>query len=176
MQNVVTETPIDAVALNREFVNEVELIVPRETGPSRDPEPELLAHYLAVTRALRGLVQETDHLLVVGVDLQLNRVNLWAGQQIPFYPFFREEYPGSLNRDDCIQMVRNIGRQMGLVYDEEAVDFIVEVSGGHPFLTQQWCSTTYPDRGPGCCRCHHANPDASCALPTSHSNTQASSQ
>ena len=48
-------------------------------------------------------------------------------------------------------MVRNIGRQVGLVYEDESVARIAEYSGGHPFLARQFCSLLYKqrDRQPG---------------------------
>jgi len=131
------------------FVDEVEVIVPRELEGTGSPDPNALACYLAFARTLRGLAQETDQfvLLVVGVDPWLNRINRWAGQQNPFYQFFREEYLGPLSGENCIQMVRSIGRQMGLDYSEEAVTFVAEVSGGHPFLARQLCSAAFQALG-----------------------------
>jgi len=117
------------------LVDEMEWIVPH-SGKG-------VGRYLAFARALRGLVQEEEGrflLLVAGVDPLFNRVNRLAGQQNPFYQFFREVYLPSLERDDCIQMIRNIGRQMDLTYSEEAVAFVANVSGGHPFLARQLCS------------------------------------
>ena len=124
------------------LVDEADLIVPHDgKGVER---------YLAFARALRGLVQEGEgrfSLLMAGVDPLFNRVNRLAGQQNPFYQFFREIYLPSLDHDDCIQMVRNIGQQMGLVYSDEAVAFVADVSGGHPFLARQLCSLAFQQLG-----------------------------
>jgi CHAT domain-containing protein len=120
------------------LVDEADLIVPHNE--------EVLDSYLAFARALRGLVQEEEgrfSLLMTGVDPLFNRVNRLAGQQNPLYQFFREIYLPALERDDCIQMIRNIGRQMGLVYKDEAVAFVADVSGGHPFLARQLCSLAF---------------------------------
>ncbi|MCC6190317.1 MAG: tetratricopeptide repeat protein [Anaerolineales bacterium] len=125
------------------FIDEIEVMVPRPSAGTGSLSLEELNRYLSFARALRGLVQETDRLslLVVGVDPQFNRVSRWHGQQNPFYQFFREEYLGPLSRDECVQMVRNIGRQMDLDYTDEAASFVAEVSGGHPFLARQLCSS-----------------------------------
>jgi len=119
------------------LVDEADLIMPYVTD---DPE-----RYLTVARTLRGLTQEDDRfaLLVAGVDTSLNRKNRLAGQQNPFYQFFREIYLPSLNREDCIQMIRNIGRQMGLVYSSEAASFVADISGGYPFFARQLCSLAF---------------------------------
>jgi tetratricopeptide (TPR) repeat protein len=124
------------------LVDETEWIVPHNG--------QGLERYLAFARALRGLAQEEEgrfSLLMAGVHPAFNRVNRLAGQQNPFYQFFREIYLPSLERDDCIQMIRNIGRQMGLVYSDEAVAFVADVSGGHPFLARQLCSMAFQQLG-----------------------------
>jgi len=130
------------------FVDEIELLVPGKASNAAVEAAEL-ARYLAFARVLRGLVQATGQLslLVAGVDARLNRVNRLAGEQNPFYQFFRAEYLEPLSEVDCIQMVRNIGRQMGLVYSDEAVAYVATVSGGHPFLARQLCSATLKLRG-----------------------------
>jgi hypothetical protein len=131
------------------FIDEIEVIAPQESGENGRPHPGALERYLVFARTLRGLLQETTDLalLVVGVDPRLNRVNRWGGEQNPFYQFFREEYLGPLSAEDCIQMVRNIGQQMGLAYAEPALGFIAQVSGGHPFLARQLCSLAVRDLG-----------------------------
>lgn len=128
------------------IVDEIEVIVPRlqdETGTIRAKE---LKRYMSFARALRGIVQETDRLslLMVGVDPHFNRVSRWLGQQNPFYQFFREEYLEPLGREHCIEMIRNIGRQIDLEleYTDEAAKFVADASGGHPFLARQLCSAT----------------------------------
>lgn len=125
------------------FIDEIEVIAP----PALEAEgwlddADALNRYLMFARTLRGLVQETDSvaLMVVGVDPQINRVSRYAGKQNPFYQFFREEYLGPLNRKDCVQMIRNIGSQMNLRYNDEAASCIADLSGGHPFLARQLCS------------------------------------
>lgn len=124
------------------LVDEIELIVPRGEGVVGEAE---LNRYLTFGRTLRGLVQESGNfaLLVAGVDPTITRVNRWAEQQNPFYQFFREIYLPPLSRDDTIQMVRNIGRQMGLAYPDEAMALVAETSGGHPFLARQLCSAVF---------------------------------
>lgn len=123
------------------FVDEIEVIVPRLPGPLDSAN---VTQYMSFARALRGIIQETEHLslLVVGVDPLLNRISRVQGQQNPFYTFFREEYLGPLGREECIQMVRNIGRQMDLEFDDKAAQFVADVSGGQPFWARQLCSAT----------------------------------
>lgn len=131
------------------FIDEIEVIVPREPEGVPVADQQVLDQYLAFVRTLRGLAQETRSLalLVVGVDPKLNRVNRWGAEQNPLYQFFREEYLGPLDREDCIQMVRNIGQQMGLAYTDDAVQYVAQVSGGHPFQARQLCSAAIQELG-----------------------------
>ncbi|MBN1147043.1 MAG: hypothetical protein JXA78_07295 [Anaerolineales bacterium] len=131
------------------FIDEIEVIVPPEPEGASRPDAVILERYLAFARMLRGLLQETGQLalLAVGVDPRLNHINRWAAEQNPFYQFFREEYLGPLSAVDCIQMVRNIGQQMGLVYTDEALEYIADLSGGHPFLARQLCSLAVRELG-----------------------------
>jgi len=124
------------------FVDEIEVIVPPEIRNGEEKNTKAVKRYLAFTRAIRGIIQETQQLalMVVGVDPRFNRINRWGTQQNPFYQLFEIVYLGPLSKDASCQMVRNIGRRMGLKYDEEAVEFIVEICGGHPFLMRQLCS------------------------------------
>ena len=86
-------------------------------------------------------------LIVVGVDAELNRVIRLGNVQNPLYQLFREVYLAPLHLDDCEQMVRNIGRQMGLAYGAAAAPLVAAVSGGHPLLARRLCSTVLRLRG-----------------------------
>ena len=42
-------------------------------------------------------------------------------------------------------MIVSIGGQMGISYEDEALDLLVDAGGGHPFLTRQLCSQAIRD-------------------------------
>jgi hypothetical protein len=98
---------------------------------------------------VRGLVDEDGRLSLVVASLNpsINRINAWDGEQNPTFNLFQEIYLPTLTREDCMLMVRNIGRQVGLVYDDDSLDAISALSGGHPFLARQLCSVLYRQRG-----------------------------
>lgn len=123
------------------FLDEIEVIIPHTQSGIDAPDPNTLDRYLKFSRLLRGLSEETGRLslMVFGVDPYFIRKSGWAEQQNPFYQFFREEYLGPLHSEDCVQMVRNIGRQMGIVFDDDAVAFVAEISGSHPYLARRLC-------------------------------------
>jgi len=125
------------------FLDEIELII-----PPKEATEYALNRYLSLMRTLRGLVQEDGRvaLMVAGVDPSINRINRWRHEQNPFYQLLQEVYLPPLSLTDCIQMIRNIGRQVGLVYPDESVEIIAKASGGHPFLARQLCSLVYRER------------------------------
>jgi len=125
------------------FVDESELIAPKTLINSQVLDSISLDRYLIFTRTLRGLVQETKALalMIAGVDPRIVRSNRFEGEQNPFYQLFIEEYLGPLSREDCVQMISNIGCQMDLEYGEGAAEFIADISGMHPFIARQLCST-----------------------------------
>jgi hypothetical protein len=121
------------------LLDEIELIAPKPdaSGPN-------LKRYLALTRLLKGLVQDgLLALIVAGSDPQFNRTSLWGEHANPLYQLFQEQFLPPLNPEECSHMVRNIGRQVGLTYDQETLDFIAQASGGHPYLARQLCSLAY---------------------------------
>jgi hypothetical protein len=126
------------------FLDEVELIVPRPDGSGPD-----LMRYLTLLRALRGLVDEDGRLSLVVSSLNpsINRINAWDGEQKQPFNLFHVVNLTPLTAEDCIQMVRNIGQQIGLVYSEESLQDISGLSGGHPFLARQLCSVLYKRHG-----------------------------
>jgi len=125
------------------FLDEIELII-----PPADAEGSVLKHYLSLMRTLRGVVQEDGRvlLMVAGVDVSINRINRWGKEQNPFYQLLQEVYLPPLLKDDCIQMIRNVGRQVELSYTDDATICVARASGGHPFLARQLCSLAYKQR------------------------------
>jgi hypothetical protein len=44
-------------------------------------------------------------------------------------------------------MIRSLGQQINLTYSDESLEYIVQMSGAHPFLARQICSLAYKNRG-----------------------------
>jgi hypothetical protein len=129
------------------LLDEIEWITPSIQNNSQVYDSGTIIRYLSFARTLRGLVQETKNLglMIVGVDPRIIRINRLNGVQNPFYQFFEEQFLQPLSRDDCIQMIRNIGSQMDLKYNDEAVALIADLSGRHPFVARQFCSLIVDD-------------------------------
>jgi tetratricopeptide (TPR) repeat protein len=125
------------------FLDEIELILPPANAVS-----DVLDRYLSLMRTLRGLVQEDGNvsLMVAGVDPAVTRLSRLGDAQNPFFQLLSEYYLPPLTKADCIQMIRNIGRQVELSYDDDVVEFVAWASGGHPFLARQLCSLALNER------------------------------
>lgn len=128
------------------FLDEAEVIVPPLNGSKPD-----LERYLALMGGIRELVDNDKRLSLVIASLNpsMSRINAWNGWQNPMFKRFQEVYLSPLAREDCIQMVRNLGRQVrqgGLDYTDASVEAIANLSGGHPFLARQFCSLLYQQR------------------------------
>src|SRR4051794_40314634 len=52
-----------------------------------------------------------------------------------------------MSRDEMAEMVRDLGRRMGIrVRDHKAIEFLFAEYGGHPLLTRKSCSLAAADR------------------------------
>jgi hypothetical protein len=106
--------------------------------------------YLLFASVLRGIAESSRWrgrfaLLVAGLEATLNRADRLEGGRNPFYALFGEAPLGPLEPGDARTMVVSIGGQMGVGYTDEALETLVEVGGGHPFLTRQLCSQAVRD-------------------------------
>jgi hypothetical protein len=84
-------------------------------------------------------------LLAAGLEPTLTRDDRMDGGRNPFYEFFSEVPLGPVEPEDARTMIISIGGQMGINYEDDALDLLVEAGGGHPFLTRQLCSRTIRD-------------------------------
>ena len=71
------------------------------------------------------------------------------GKDNPIYNAFIPQYIPGFDQPQTREMVRKLGRLMGLKFDEEVYTHLTEEYGGHPFLMRQVCSSIarkYPIR------------------------------
>ena len=81
--------------------------------------------------------------LVGGVNPTVVEKDLVGESQNPLFGIVAHQYLGALGIDDIRRMLRTLGRPMGLRFDENALEYIVERYGGHPLLTRIACSLTH---------------------------------
>lgn len=107
---------------------------------------------IALTQ-LRGLIQSTAIdggmvLVCAGVDPALfERPLLGTGADNLLYKLVRLMFLAPLTRDEMAEMVRDLGRRMGVrVRDHEVIDFLYSEYGGHALLTRKACSLASKQR------------------------------
>jgi tetratricopeptide (TPR) repeat protein len=131
------ETLDGVVPLLAIFLDEIEHIVPTED------DEKTLELYIHLMDSLRGLHQETQSLslLVAGVHPGIARDNyFWGTQKNPMHQVIKEYFLPPLDRDDCANMIRSLGEQINIQYEESALEYILEMSGSHPLLARRICS------------------------------------
>ena len=130
------------------FIDEIDQLHPDRSflGPSAS---DLL---VALTR-LRGMIQSGADdsgmvLLCAGVDPALfERPLLNSGADNLLYRLVRLMFLAPLTRDEMQEMVRDLGRRMGVrVRDHEVIDFLFSEYGGHALLTRKACSLACRER------------------------------
>jgi hypothetical protein len=93
--------------------------------------------------SLRRLHQETQSLslLLAGIHPRVARDNyFWGTQKNPMHQVIKEYFLPPLDTDDCDSMIRSLGEQIDIKYEESALEYILEMSGSHPLLARRICS------------------------------------
>ncbi len=106
-------------------------------------------NYIEFASVLRSIAEDKRNrgrfaILMAGLDPTLNRLDRMVGGQKrnPFFQFFNEQPLALLAPQEVSKMIISIGGQMGVKYEPEALELLIKVGGGHPFLTRQLCSYT----------------------------------
>lgn len=132
------------------FIDEIDQLYPdRSTfGAAAD-------EFLLALTQLRGLIQSAAPdsgivLICAGVDPAIfERPILASGADNLVYKLVRLMFLAPLTRDEMAEMVRDLGRRMGVrVRSHEVVDFLFAEYGGHALLTRKACSWATRSRQP----------------------------
>lgn len=131
------------------FIDEVDQLLPTRSYLGEDEAIQLLT---ALTQ-LRGMIQGARPgaelvLLCAGVNPAIfERPLLPNGTDNLLYKLVRLTYLAPLSRDEMAEMVRDLGRRMGVrVRDHQVIDFLFAEYGGHALLTRKACSLAASER------------------------------
>lgn len=80
--------------------------------------------------------------IVAGVNPYVTEVDLFNDVQNPMFGIVQSNMLTGFDSESCRSMINRIGKQMGIVFDEEAISYIHSRYGGHPLLTRMACSYT----------------------------------
>ncbi|WP_172978264.1 ATP-binding protein [Microbacterium sp. SYP-A9085] len=100
---------------------------------------------------LRSLLQEQERLalLCAGVDPALFERPIVEGKDNLLYKLVKLIWLAPMSREEMAEMVRSLGRRMGVrVRDHEVIDLLFDQYGGHPLLTRKACSFATRSRTP----------------------------
>lgn len=124
------------------FIDEID-----QLHPERSHLGEAANDMLVALTQLRGMIQSANPqsglvLVCAGVDPALfERPVLGSGADNLLYKLVRLMYLAPLSREEMAEMVRDLGRRMGVrVRDHEVIDFLFDEYGGHALLTRKACS------------------------------------
>ena len=78
-----------------------------------------------------------------GVNPTIVEQDLVGDAQNPLFGIVPHQYLSGLSIDEVRRMLRTLGRPMGLRFQEDAVEYMVERYGGHPLLTRIACSIVH---------------------------------
>jgi len=78
--------------------------------------------------------------IIVGVNPHPLEIDTIEGIQNPLFGIVPYTYLRGLDFDDLKSMIKILGKRMGLRFDPDAIEYLHERYGGHPYLTRIACS------------------------------------
>ena len=91
---------------------------------------------LAQTERYRGLLSS----VVVAANAAISEQGYWGERENPVFAFYTPYFLPPLSRDECVKMIRDLGKGMSVYWDEDATSAVFAETDGHPFLTRILCS------------------------------------
>lgn len=117
------------------LLDEVERVLPVAQSEGFKGYSDLFAY-------LRGISQQDGFLIsiITGANPAICDEPQWEGRDNPVFKFYKETFLPPLEKHECYEMVRKLGRGMGISFTEGGLQQIYKETGGHPFVTRQLCS------------------------------------
>ena len=78
--------------------------------------------------------------IICGVNAYVTEKDSIDGIQNPLFGIIQSEYLVGLSLEETSQMIKTLGRRMGLKFEYDCIHFLYEQYGGHPLLTRMACS------------------------------------
>ncbi len=88
-------------------------------------------------------VQSTDRNLMFilsGVNSSISETDVIGNVQNPLFSIVEAEYLQGLEYEDAKNMIRTLGKRMGLDFEYDAIDLLYNQYNGHPMLMRLACS------------------------------------
>lgn len=120
--------------------DEIERISPRTASSPHWRDGSDFVFFWQTLRAFYQRNQDIFTYMLVGTNPSCVEQSIIAGHENPLFASIPSEYVPSFTVGQTREMVRKLGRYMGLHFDEMLYSKLVEDFGGHPFLIRQFCS------------------------------------
>jgi hypothetical protein len=78
--------------------------------------------------------------MIAGVNPYVVEIDTIDGVQNPLFGIVSYQYLTGLNQEETRNMIRTLGKRMGLKFDLNALNYMHQRYGGHPLLTRIACS------------------------------------
>jgi hypothetical protein len=113
------------------------------------PQLRMEAHwdrdFLDLWKTLRAVQNQNRHIcfIVAGVNASVIETPTYEGHDNPLFAMAQVRYVPAFDRVELRNMVRTLGKSMGLRFDEAVYDYLLRRYGGHPALTRMVCTSTH---------------------------------
>jgi hypothetical protein len=80
--------------------------------------------------------------MIAGVNPSVVEMDSVGGIQNPLFGIVSYQFLTGLNPEETRNMIRTLGKRIGIKFEHDAAQYIHKRYGGHPLLTRMGCSTT----------------------------------
>jgi len=117
--------------------DEIEWLTP---GTARDPHWN--DEYLEFWHVIRSVQTDTLRfsVIVAGVNPSIVEMSRFGNHQNPLFGIVTPIFLRGLRNEEVYDLVKKIGKIMGINFSNSAIDYIFEQYAGHPLLTRLACS------------------------------------
>ncbi|MEZ4363704.1 MAG: hypothetical protein R3B48_26235 [Kofleriaceae bacterium] len=147
------EGPDEASRLFREAVEQLSrdkpTVIALDEVEHIAPHLRMEAHwdrdFLDLWKTLRAVQNQNRHIcfIVAGVNASVIETPTYEGHDNPLFAMAQVRYVPAFDRTELRTMVRTLGKSMGLRFEEDVYDYLLQRYGGHPALTRMVCSSTH---------------------------------
>ncbi len=123
-------------------LDEIEHITPGERLRMREHWDTDFIEFWKTIRAIQNDNRQVCF-IVCGTNAAPVETAAFDGRDNPLFGMVTKKYMPSFGHDEVRQMIRTLGRFMGLNFDESCFDYLHKRYGGHPFITRQACSRLF---------------------------------
>lgn len=127
------------------LLDEIERLLPDEYDPVNKDGIKGYLDFFSQVHALSNMRDAAISIGMVGFGPHLRTA--LKDYTHPFYDQIKEQPLSMLTREECDELVRDIGRRMQVFYATESLEKIFQATGGDPQITRYLCSEIFYERG-----------------------------